>query len=87
MFPWCFLGTFHVPQKHPPLEVPLQAMGWVLFALSIMEANMGTINDDLGSTALPARLTTAGQPIDRNMAPKFTPGVTRAINIRITPGV
>lgn len=86
-FPSCFLGTFHVPQRHPPPEVPLQAMGWVLFALSVAEANVGSANGGLGSVALPARLTSAGQPIDGNMAPKFIPGVSGAIGIRITAGV
>lgn len=49
MLPLCFLGTFHVPHRHPPPEVPLEAMGWVLFALSILAANMGPVNDGLGS--------------------------------------
>lgn len=86
-FPSCFLGTFHVPQRHPPPEVPLQAMGWVVFALSVAEANVGSANGGLGSVALPARLTSAGQTIDGNMAPKFIPGVSGAIGIRITAGV
>lgn len=86
-FPSCFLGSFHVPQRHPLPEVPLQAMGWVLFALSVTEANVGSANGGLGSVALPARLTTAGQPIDGNVAPKFIPGVSGAISIRISPRV